>query len=119
MSGRIRRRCTGSPTCPNPALAGGKCEDHARQADADRNARRAKSLEVYRSKRWRKLRALVLTERPYCQRDGCQAPATDVDHVRRIEDGGDPWNPSNLQSLCHPHHSEKTARETGFGGAHE
>lgn len=45
-------------------------------------------------------------------------PATDVDHITRIEEGGDPWDETNLQGLCHSHHSQKTARETGFGGRH-
>lgn len=71
------------------------------------------------SERWRRLRAYKLTNDPYCQSPGCDRPAEHVDHVRRIEDGGDPWNLTNLQSLCQPHHSQKTARETGFGGAHE
>jgi 5-methylcytosine-specific restriction endonuclease McrA len=46
-------------------------------------------------------------------------PATDVDHRTRIEEGGEPWDETNLQGLCHPHHSQKTARETGFGGRHD
>lgn len=113
--GRIRRRCTGSPTCPNPATVGGKCSDHARSARSLVVDRAAKSYAVYRSKRWRKLRRRVLAEEPYCQHPGCDRPATDVDHQQRIEDGGDPWDRSNLQSLCKSHHSSKTARETGFG----
>lgn len=117
---RIRRRCTGDPTCPNPALAGGKCSEHARQADADRNRRRTTSLEVYRSKRWRKLRAKVLLERPYCEWPGCRELAEHVDHDERIELAPHrAFDESNLVPLCHPHHSEKTARETGFGGRHE
>lgn len=112
----IRRRCTGHPTCPNPAGPGGKCPDHARADDQARNARRLTSLEVYRSKRWRKLRREVLAEHPYCQVDGCHAPATDVDHIERVEDRPDlAYDRSNLMALCHPHHSSKTARETGFG----
>lgn len=49
----------------------------------------------------------------------CGRPATDIDHV--IPHRGD-WDLfvggegySNLQGLCHAHHSEKTAREGGFG----
>lgn len=113
---RVRRRCTGAPDCPNPAGPGGKCTDHARTIDATRNARRVRSIEVYRSKRWRRLRRLVLTEEPYCQHPGCPRPASDVDHITRVED--DPiraFDRSNLQALCHSHHSSKTARETGFG----
>lgn len=34
-------------------------------------------------------------------------PATDVDHVAH----GDDNSPSNLQSLCGPHHAQKSAAE--------
>lgn len=119
MSSRIRRRCTGSPTCPNPAGPGGKCPDHARAADADRNRRRTTSLEVYRSARWRRLRKRILLERTYCE-EGCGRVAKHVDHEIRVELRPDlAWSEANLRALCHPCHSSKTARETGFGGRHE
>jgi hypothetical protein len=41
----------------------------------------------------------------------CQAPATDVDHIQPIADGGEPWDMANMQALCHSHHSEKTRLE--------
>lgn len=120
MSSRLRRRCTGSPTCPNPAGPGGKCPDHARAADADRNRRRTTSLEVYRSARWRRLRKQILLERTYCEIPDCTRLATDVDHEIRVELRPDlAFSEANLTALCHPHHSSKTARETGFGGRHE
>jgi 5-methylcytosine-specific restriction endonuclease McrA len=74
---------------------------------------------VYLSKRWRKLRRLVLDEEPYCQQGDCQAPSAEVDHVIRIEVGGHPWDRANLMAMCGPHHSAKTAAETGFGGRHD
>jgi 5-methylcytosine-specific restriction protein A len=43
----------------------------------------------------------------------CGEPATDVDHVLRKAAGGAD-DDSNLQSLCHSHHSAKTAREVGW-----
>lgn len=119
-AGRIRRRCTGSPTCPHPANPGGRCDHHERLADASRNRRRTTSLEVYRSARWRKLRRTILLARTYCEVEGCRELATDVDHETRIELAPElAFDTSNLTALCHPHHSAKTARETGFGGAHE
>ncbi|WP_369970429.1 HNH endonuclease signature motif containing protein [Stenotrophomonas rhizophila] len=64
------------------------------------------------------MRAGHLALEPLCR--ACAAKsrvtaATDVDHI----DGDDANNePSNLQSLCHPCHSAKTARENGgFGRA--
>ena len=120
VSARIRRRCTGSPTCPNPAGPGGKCDTHASLSEAQRNARRAVSRSIYLSKRWKKLRRRKLLDDPYCEEPDCRAVATDVDHVERIELRPDlAYEITNLRSLCHPHHSSKTARETGFGGAHE
>jgi len=40
----------------------------------------------------------------------CNAPATDVDHIRP----GDDHSPSNLRSLCGPHHQVKSSREGAF-----
>jgi 5-methylcytosine-specific restriction protein A len=65
--------------------------------------------------RWRKLRRLQLNRHPLCQWPGCERPATDVDHIlARARGGGD--EEANLQSLCHRHHSEKTARHDGAFG---
>lgn len=88
----------------------GKCAGHAREAEATRNVGRARSLAVYRSARWRRLRKRILRERPWCEEpERCHEAATDVDHIIPIEDGGDPWDEANLRPLCHPHHSRKTA----------
>ena len=62
---------------------------------------------------WRKLRALVLRERPLCEacfKRGRVTPATDVDHS-----DNDPTNNerSNLASLCHSCHSRKTQADMG------
>ena len=40
----------------------------------------------------------------------------EADHIIPLEDGGDPWDLANGQSLCHTCHSEKTARENGVRG---
>ena len=53
---------------------------------------------------WRELRAQVLArDRWACV--VCGAPATEVDHIIAVKDGGsdDPWN---LRSLCAEHHAE-------------
>ncbi|MEC7815831.1 HNH endonuclease signature motif containing protein [Marinobacter alkaliphilus] len=52
-----------------------------------------------------------------CSRQGRITAATDVDHI--IPHRGDLklfWSRSNWQSLCHPCHSRKTAREDGGFG---
>ena len=65
----------------------------------------------YCTVRWRKLRRQKLTEDPlcaHCQAIGKVTPATQVDHVRPINQGGDPWAWDNLQALCASCHSRKT-----------
>lgn len=118
MPTALPRTCT-TPRCPGTAARGGKCASCARDRESERNQRRPLSLAVYRSARWRALRRRHLDGNPWCQHERCPLPATEVDHVIRIEAGGDPWSEDNLQSLCHDHHSEKTAHETGFGGRHD
>lgn len=56
-----------------------------------------------------------------CLAEGRTTLATDVDHIVPRREGGSD-EASNLQSLCHSHHSQKTgreaaARESGEGGA--
>lgn len=63
---------------------------------------------IYGLRVWRNLRDSYIRDHPYCEAPGCRAPATDVDHKIARRDGGlDTY--SNLQSLCHRHHSIKTA----------
>ncbi|MEZ3117918.1 HNH endonuclease signature motif containing protein [Halobaculum sp. MBLA0147] len=40
-----------------------------------------------------------------------QSRTLHVDHITPIADGGHPYDPGNLQTLCSECHSEKTARE--------
>ena len=49
-----------------------------------------------------------LIDQPMCEADGCKLLATDVHHIQDLSDGGDPWDPDNLASLCHKHHSQIT-----------
>lgn len=53
-----------------------------------------------------------------CAWPGCGEAATNVDHVVPRPAGGDEW--SNLQGLCHKHHSVKTAtRDGGWGNGRQ
>jgi len=84
-----------------------------RVPEPDRQARRALPTN---SKAWRAIRSAVLAREPLCRecgkRDVVRA-ATEVDHI----DGNDANNaPRNLQPLCKPCHSSKTAREQGGFG---
>lgn len=64
---------------------------------------------------WRRLREAHLDAHPLCvdcERAGQVTAATEVDHIIRIEVRPDlRLDPENLQSLCKPHHSAKTATE--------
>jgi 5-methylcytosine-specific restriction protein A len=70
-------------------------------------------------RRWRTLRAWFLSRHPVCVR--CGSPASLVDHVTPLEDGGARLDPANLQALCRGCHGPKTrsdlkarkARRTG------
>ncbi|HEL4191523.1 TPA: HNH endonuclease [Stenotrophomonas maltophilia] len=65
---------------------------------------------------WRRIRAVVLAREPLCRccaEQGKVRAATEVDHI----DGDDANHAdSNLQPLCRPCHSAKTARENGGFG---
>jgi len=62
----------------------------------------------YNTSEWRFVRRDQLDRMPFCT--VCGALADTVDHVTPIKIGGDPFCPSNLQSLCTRHHNQKTAR---------
>ncbi len=67
--------------------------------------------------RWRRLRVMFLRRHPLCAdpfqvHGGSPVPATDVDHVQPLRDGGSN-RIDNLQQLCHSCHSRKTAEDVG------
>lgn len=48
----------------------------------------------------------------HCLRNGTIRAASEVDHIKRIADGGGD-DDDNLQALCHDCHADKTATEGG------
>lgn len=65
--------------------------------------------ELYASREWKAIRKLHLSKYPYCDECGSKNNLN-VDH--RIAHNGDPVlfkDPNNLVTLCHSHHSKKTA----------
>lgn len=90
--------------CPEPAVRIGRCAAHARARDRETHLRKS----FYNSAKWRYTRRRQLHMHPLCE---CGAIATDVDHIRPIERGGDPWSFDNLSSMCKSCHSAKTRRE--------
>ena len=65
--------------------------------------------KIYDSVVWKVLRDDWLIEYPFCK---CKRPATVVDHIKPIRNGGDIWNLNNLQSMCRRCHNSKTAKES-------
>ena len=61
-----------------------------------------------RTSRWFALRERILAAEPTCR--ACKHdPATTVDHIVAIADGGPAFDSANLQSLCNVCHQAKTA----------
>jgi 5-methylcytosine-specific restriction enzyme A len=87
----------------------GRCAKHIRVA-RDPGVKR-----LYNSARWQALREAQLGKDPWCADClglGKHVFATEVDHIQPHR--GNPilfFDPDNLQSLCKPHHSGKTASE--------
>ena len=92
------------PGCPNPASYRGRCGEHATQRD--RTIQRA-GYHIYRTKRWRVVRDRQLFLHPLCD---CGRIAQHVHHRIDLSDGGHPWAPSNLQSMCGSCHGKTTRR---------
>jgi 5-methylcytosine-specific restriction enzyme A len=92
----------------------GRCAEHsARQFLSDR---RQASRDFLNSTAWQRLRKLKLQQQPECEicsrRKSQPVPATDVDHILPRHTHPElSLTLSNLQSLCRPCHSRKTATE--------
>jgi 5-methylcytosine-specific restriction enzyme A len=97
--------------CGLDALPGqSRCRTHLRGGSWGRYIRKnPERAAFYRSAAWRAARAGQLRREPNC--GVCGRPATHVDHIRPRAEGGAALDPSNLQSLCRPHHQAKTTGE--------
>ncbi|WP_210188512.1 HNH endonuclease signature motif containing protein [Bradyrhizobium sp. Gha] len=65
----------------------------------------------YSSGNWLQIRKRQLARQPLCESCSDIEPATEVDHIVPITQGGAKRDPANLQSLCRSCHSEKTNAE--------
>ena len=73
---------------------------------------RIANRQVYDSQMWRGkdgIRKQRLAIDPFCIY--CNAPAEDVDHINPINNGGDPFDLENTQSMCKRCHARKSATE--------
>lgn len=50
-----------------------------------------------------------------CLKDGRYVLGPIEDHIKPMNQGGDPWSWDNRQSLCRHHHAIKSAKEKGGG----
>ena len=92
-------------------MKSGRCVAHpSKRVVRDPNVKK-----LYNSPQWQSLRKAQLTKDPWCAdclERGEYVFATEVDHI--VPHDGDPqlfFDPKNLQSLCKPDHSSKTASE--------
>jgi hypothetical protein len=87
--------------------AGKRCTKCTKAFDQRRGSARSRGYDA----EWKRFRADFLKLNPRCSRPGCQALATDVDHIKALRDGGRRLDPNNCRSMCHRHHSQRTARD--------
>jgi len=104
------------PGCPGRAVAHGRCATHARAERARYDSERGSSAARGYGYEWRKIRDAYLAGHPWCE--VCGELATDVDHIVSRRRGGTD-DDSNLMSLCHTHHSRKTAKQDGRWGKNQ
>ena len=100
----------GNRACGRLAPRGERyCPECRTQRDQAYNAARGSSTDQGYGATWRRLRLLILARDPVCRR--CHRnPSTEVDHIVAKKDGGTN-DEQNLQGLCKPCHSQKTALE--------
>jgi 5-methylcytosine-specific restriction protein A len=97
-------RCA-APQCPE-LTHNVRCPEHAREVEQKRKER-----ETWRDygPEWKLARAKVLKAEPNCRT--CGEPATEVDHITSLKDGGT-HDLSNLRPLCKSCHSKRTYSDT-------
>lgn len=105
------------PGCHNIVVDGGcRCPQHPQITRQKRRYEHHyhQGKQIYNSSWWKRLRDAHLVKEPCCElcaRFSIVTPATVVDHIIEIKDGGDPKDPNNLQSLCRSCHNRKTGEE--------
>lgn len=107
-----KRPCS-QPGCPE--LTDHRfCPAHVRAEDERyRTYQRDPAINKRYDHRWHKIRNAYIAKHPlceHCQVTGRVTPAAEVDHIVPLERGGT-HDETNLQALCKPCHSSKTARE--------
>ena len=104
------RPCT-KGGCTKYAVKGGRCKDHERKAwDHGGKTRQERGY----GKSWEYARKQALIRDDYlcvrCRDEGVYTRAREVDHKLPKHLGGTD-HPDNLESICTPHHKQKTNQE--------
>lgn len=117
------RPCTFPGGCGELVAKGGLCSKHKTETARGYDRYRGNSTARGYDAAWTKVRLKALKRDEYlCQHcllnDDRMVPAEHVDHVQPFHGMFDPLRLSltNLQSLCQPCHSRKTALEDGGFG---
>jgi 5-methylcytosine-specific restriction enzyme A len=93
-----------APGCPE-LVPDGKCEEHRVQQERWRGSSTSRGYDYA----WQQLSAAHKRRQPLCVeclKENRVTAADDVDHIVPFKGLNDPLrlDPSNLQSLCRPHH---------------
>ena len=102
------------PGCPQLTRAG-KCEIHAKQAEAQYESRRGTATERGYDANWAKARTVKLNQSPLCERClniGFVIPAILVHHKDHNSRNN---SPENYESLCQTCHDEEHKNERWKG----
>lgn len=59
--------------------------------------------------------AAYRAEHPFCEHPHCPRLADQTDHITPLAEGGDRYDPNNMQSLCNDHHARKTVADAQRG----
>ena len=71
------------------------------------------NYKTYNSRKWRKLSKSFKARNPlciHCKANGITKASEVTDHINPIDKGGNIWDESNFQALCHKHHNKKSGR---------
>ena len=90
--------------CKKPAPKGQPCQcrpawEGSTHIGGHDDRRMANSMAAYRSAHL------------YCEAPGCTRVMHAVDHIVPLAEGGDRYDHDNYQSLCQPHHDQKTTQD--------
>lgn len=87
---------------------------HKREAHG---RRKNDNKKLYDSKRWRDLRGAWIQNNPLCVQCGEDATGRRgvVDHIKPVNEGGERFSYTNLQTLCNKCHNIKSGTEAHRG----